>query len=65
MHSIGIVTDSHSGIDGVLAQQLGVMVLPMPFYVNEECYYEESTISREEFFRLQESGASVTTGLRS
>ncbi len=61
MHSIGIVTDSHSGIDSALAQQLGVMVLPMPFYINEECYYEESTISREEFFRLQESGASVTT----
>ncbi len=61
MNSIGIVTDSHSGMDPNLAEKLGVMVLPMPFYVNEECYYEESTITREEFFRLQESGASVTT----
>ena len=61
MRSIGIVTDSHSGIDQSLAAKLGVMVLPMPFYVNEECYYEESTLTRAEFFRLQESGASVTT----
>ena len=61
MRSIGIVTDSHSGIDQSLAEKLGVMVLPMPFYVNEECYYEESTLTRAEFFRLQESGASVTT----
>ena len=61
MYSIGIVTDSHSGIDQSLAAKLGVMVLPMPFYVNEECYYEESTLTRAEFFRLQESGASVTT----
>ncbi len=61
MYPIGIVTDSHSGIDQSLADKLGVMVLPMPFYVNEECFYEESTITREEFFRLQESGASVTT----
>ena len=61
MYPIGIVTDSHSGINSILAQKLGIMVLPMPFYINEECYYEESTISREDFFRLQESGAAVTT----
>ena len=40
MKSIGIVTDSHGGISQEDAEQLGVKVLPMPFYFGEKCYYE-------------------------
>ena len=40
MKPIGIVTDSHSGIAPEDAQQMGIYVLPMPFYVDEECFYE-------------------------
>ncbi|MDE6685741.1 MAG: DegV family protein [Lachnospiraceae bacterium] len=40
MQPIGIVTDSHSGITQKIAKTLGVKVLPMPFYVGEECCYE-------------------------
>ncbi len=61
MNSIGIVTDSHSGIDSSMASELGVLVLPMPFYINEKCYYEGSTLSREEFFQYLKSGAAVST----
>ncbi len=61
MSSIGIVTDSHSGIGSQTAKELGILVLPMPFYINEKCYYEESTLTRDAFFRYQEAGASVTT----
>ena len=50
MRPIGIVTDSHSSITQKEAAELGVMVLPMPFYFDEECYYEGTTLSREEFF---------------
>lgn len=40
MQPVGIVTDSHSGITQKEARSLGVKVLPMPFYVGEECCYE-------------------------
>ena len=36
MKPIGVVTDSHSGISPEEAEQLGVKVLPMPFYVRSE-----------------------------
>ena len=40
MKKIGIVTDSHSGIKQEEAKRLGIKVLPMPFYIEEECFYE-------------------------
>ncbi len=61
MKSIGIATDSHSGILPVQAAELGVLVLPMPFYFGEECYYEEVSITREEFFRRLNAGETVST----
>lgn len=49
MRTTGIVTDSHSGISQGEAQKLGIFVLPMPFYMNETCYYEGVNITRAEF----------------
>ena len=51
MKQIGIITDSHCGISPDKARELGIMVLPMPFYFGEECFYEEVSITREEFFQ--------------
>lgn len=58
---IGIATDSHSGISQEEAAKLGVLVLPMPFYFGEECYYEGISITREDFFTRLEAGQSVST----
>jgi DegV family protein with EDD domain len=58
---IGVVTDSHSGIDQKEAQQLGIRVLPMPFYIEEVCHYENVTLSREEFLDKLRAGAVVST----
>lgn len=44
-----VMTDSHSGISQDEAKRLGIKVLPMPFYINGECYYEGQNITREEF----------------
>ena len=38
MGNIAIVTDSNSGITQAAARELGVRVLPMPFYINEELF---------------------------
>lgn len=61
MNKIGIITDSHSGLDQKRAEELGVLVLPMPFYINGECYYENVTLSREVFFEKLAEGAEVST----
>lgn len=61
MKPIGIVTDSHSSISQQKAKELGIMVLPMPFYIGENCFYENISLSREEFFKRLDSGATITT----
>lgn len=61
MGKIVIATDSHSGITPALANQMGVYVLPMPFYVEEECFYEEVSITRKEFFEQLNTGKKVST----
>lgn len=58
---IGIVTDSHSGISQADAQQMEIMVLPMPFYCDEACFYEGVSITRDEFFEKLEAGQKVST----
>ncbi|MBQ8519518.1 MAG: DegV family protein [Agathobacter sp.] len=61
MSKIGIATDSHSGITPAMAEDMGIRVLPMPFYVEEECYYEEVSITREEFFEQLNADKKVST----
>lgn len=61
MRTIGIVTDSHSGISQKLARQLEIEVIPMPFYFGDTCYYEDVSLSREEFFARLKNGADVST----
>lgn len=58
---IAIVTDSNSGITQNQAKEYGVTVLPMPFMINEETYYEDITLSQPEFYERLESGAGVVT----
>lgn len=57
----GILTDSHSGITQQEAKELGIYVLPMPFYINEECHYEGKDISRDEFIEYLKNDGNVST----
>ncbi len=61
MKRIAIVTDSNSGITQAEARELGISVLPMPFYIDGELYFEEITIRQEEFYRRLESEADIST----
>ncbi len=54
-------TDSNSGITQDQAKQLGVHVLPMPFIIDGQMYYEGVDLTHEEFFRRMEEGADITT----
>ena len=46
---VAIVTDSNSGITQSLARELGVFVVPMPFVINGETYYEDISLTQEAF----------------
>lgn len=61
MKRVGIVTDSHGGISLAQAEELGIKVVPMPFYFGDDCYYEGVSISREEFFERLRNGENVST----
>lgn len=61
MKKVGVATDSHSGIPQARAEQLGIRVLPMPFYVEEACYYEGVSITREQFFEYLKEDKKVST----
>ena len=61
MSGIAFITDSNSGITQEEATKYGVYVLPMPFMIDEQTYYEGTTISPEEFYQKQVDGAKITT----
>lgn len=62
MSKVVIVTDSNSGITQAEAKELGVVVLPMPFYINEEMFYEDIDLTQEQFYeRLAEEGDIKTS----
>ena len=58
---IAVVTDSNSGITQTEALEYGIRVLPMPFMINEETFYEDITLTQNEFYEKLESGADVVT----
>lgn len=62
MSKVAIITDSNSGITQKQAKELGVFVLPMPFMINEKEYFEDITLTQEEFYkRLKEDGDISTS----
>lgn len=58
---VAIVTDSNSGITQTQAKELGLHVLPMPFMINNETFYEDITLTQAEFYRRLAEGADVVT----
>lgn len=61
MAKIAIVTDSNSGITQSQGTELGIHVLPMPFMINEEEYFEDINLTQEEFYQKLEEGADICT----
>ena len=61
MSAIAIVTDSNSGITPAQAKELGVYVLPMPFMINGETFFEEISLTGKEFYEYMEKGADIIT----
>ena len=50
MANVRIVTDSNSGITQAEAEKLGISVLPMPFLIDGEQYFEDINLTQSEFY---------------
>ena len=62
MSKIAIVTDSNSGISQKQAAELGnVFVIPMPFTINDETYFEDINLTVPEFYEKMNEGANIAT----
>lgn len=56
-----IVTDSNSGISSELAKELGIFVIPMPFIIDGETFYEGISLSQTEFYEKLKNDADIST----
>ena len=63
MGNVVIMTDSNSGITQAEAKELGVVVLPMPFYFDEVMYYEDIDLTQEQFYEKLATGCEVKTSM--
>ena len=61
MAKIAIITDSNSGITQKQGEELGIYVLPMPFTINEETYFEDINLDAEKFYQEQAAGSDILT----
>lgn len=50
MRSIAIVTDSNCGMSPAQARELGVHMLPMPFFIDDKEYLEDIDMNQADFF---------------
>lgn len=61
MKRIAVMTDSNSGITQEQAEKLGVYVIPMPFYIDGELFYEGITLTQEQFYEKLSEDAEIST----
>lgn len=63
MSKVAVLTDSNSGITQVDAKELGVYVIPMPFFINNETYYEDIDLTQEQFYEKLVDGVDISTSM--
>lgn len=61
MSKIAVMTDSNSGITQIEAKEMGITVLPMPFIIDGKTYYEDISLTQEEFYEKLTQNADVST----
>ncbi len=56
-----IITDSNSGITQNEAKELGIFVVPMPVLIDDDTFYEDLTLTQENFYEKLKSNVRVST----
>lgn len=61
MSKIAVMTDSNSGITQEESVAMGVKVLPMPFLIDGQMYYEDISLTQGEFYERLASEVDIST----
>lgn len=63
MSKVAVATDSNSGITQKQAKEYGVHVIPMPFFIDGETYFEDINLTQEQFYEKLEGKSDITTSM--
>lgn len=61
MAKVAVVTDSNSGVTQSEAKKLGLSVVPMPFMINNEEFFEDINLTQSQFYEKLTGNAEVST----
>ena len=61
MSKTAIVTDSNSGITQRRGRELGIYVLPMPFFIDGELFLEDISLTQEQFYERLGADSEIST----
>ena len=61
MGKVAIVTDSNSGITQKQGKELGIYVLPMPFFIDGKLFFEDITLTQEQFYEKLGADSNIST----
>lgn len=63
MSKVAVVSDSNSGITQIQAKELGVTILPMPFFAGDKTFYEDIDLTQEEFYQMLSEDTDISTSM--
>lgn len=63
MGRVAVVTDSNSGITQAEAKEAGITVLPMPFFIQGETFFEDINLTQEQFYGRLADDAEISTSM--
>lgn len=61
MARTAVATDSNSGITQEQGKELGIFVLPMPFFIKGKLHFEDIDLTQEQFYQMLEDDTPVST----
>ena len=61
MKKIAVMTDSNSGITQVQGKELGITVVPMPFFIDGDLFEEDISLTQEDFYQKLNDDADIST----
>lgn len=61
MRKVAVVTDTNSGIMKEEADRIGCFVVPMPFIIDGEEYFEGVNLTEDQFYEMQAGKSRIST----
>lgn len=63
MSKVAVVSDSNSGITQIQAKEMGITILPMPFFTKDKTLYEDIDLNQDEFYQILSENTDISTSM--